>query len=487
MNSLISRLGLAISRVFYRTCPDPFVIAIVLTVVTAILALTFGQFPAEAATLRERATVLLDAWRGESGLWKLLAFGMQMCLVLVTGHALASTRLARAAINAVADWPRSAAAASVLVCLVACITGLINWGLGLIVGALLARDVGRSLTRRGIPFHYPLLAASGYMGLLIFHGGLSASAPLTSTTPQAAAKVLSPAAVALLNGGVGLDRTLLSPLNLFVTGGMLLLMPVAFWLLTPRRPEEMQGLGSAVAIAAQRTEDSPARLEDEVALPDFQASKSSSLQVSLPDRLDRSPIIVWLLAVPLLIALVRYVAVTGLANLQLNEINAAMLALGLVLHGSPRAYMRAVEDGARDCAAIIIQFPIYAGIMALMQASGLVTRLAEGFAELGNANTLPALMFIAATIVGLFVPSGGAQWGLQGEIALSSGVANGIDPGTMIMSVAYGDELANMLQPFWALPLLAITGVRARDIVGYTAIIMVIVGAWMALGLLLFP
>lgn len=487
MNSLISRLGLAISRVFYRTCPDPFVIAIVLTIVTAILALTLGRFPAEAATLRERATILLDSWRGDSGLWKLLAFGMQMCLVLVTGHALASTRPARAAINAIADWPRSAAAASVLVCVVACLTGLINWGLGLIVGALLARDVGRSLTRRGIAFHYPLLAASGYMGLLIFHGGLSASAPLTSTTPQAAAKVLSPAGVALLGEGVGLDRTLLSPLNLFVTGGMLVLLPVAFWLLTPRRPQDMRAMEPSLTSRRDRTEDSPARVENDVALSDLQASKPSSLQVSLPDRLDRSPLIVWLLAAPLAIALARYVAVTGLANLQLNEINAAMLALGLILHGSPRAYMRAVEDGARDCAAIMIQFPIYAGIMALMQASGLVTRLAEWFAELGNANTLPALMFIAATIVGLFVPSGGAQWGLQGEIALRSGLANGIDPGTMIMSVAYGDELANMLQPFWALPLLAITGVRARDIVGYTAIIMVIAGAWMALGLLLFP
>ena len=163
-----------------------------------------------------------------------------------------------------------------------------------------------------------------------------------------------------------------------------------------------------------------------------------------------------------------------------------MFALGLLLHGSPRAYMTAVEDGARDCGAIIVQFPIYAGIMALMKVSGMIEMLTDAFMRLGDARTLPVMSFLAATVVGIFVPSGGAQWGLQGPIALQSGAAVGADPGSMLMSVAYGDELANMLQPFWALPLLAITGVRAREIVGYTAIAMLATGLWMALGLWVF-
>jgi short-chain fatty acids transporter len=163
-----------------------------------------------------------------------------------------------------------------------------------------------------------------------------------------------------------------------------------------------------------------------------------------------------------------------------------MFAAGLILHGSPRAYMRAVEDGARDCGAIIIQFPIYAGIMALMKASGMVESLTAAFMKLGYATTLPMMSFFSATLVGLFVPSGGAQWGLQGPIALQASASANLDPGAMLMSVAYGDELANMLQPFWALPLLAITGAKARDIVGYTAIAMLLAGAWMAIGLLVF-
>jgi short-chain fatty acids transporter len=163
-----------------------------------------------------------------------------------------------------------------------------------------------------------------------------------------------------------------------------------------------------------------------------------------------------------------------------------MLALGLILHGSPRAYMNAVTEGARGCAGIIVQFPLYAGIMAMMAVSGLVGLTAQAFASVGNDTTIPLLSFLAAGVVNLLVPSGGGQWGIQGPIALQTGLAAGIPPGKMIMAVAYGDQLTNMLQPFWALPLLGITGCKARDIVGYTAVVMVFAGVWMALGLLVF-
>ena len=145
--------------------------------------------------------------------------------------------------------------------------------------------------------------------------------------------------------------------------------------------------------------------------------------------------------------------------------------------------MQAVTRGAKGCAGIIIQFPLYAGIMAMMVASGLMGQLTELLLSIGSQDTIPILTMISAGIVNLFVPSGGGQWAIQAPIALESGLQAGISPGTMVMAVAYGDELTNMLQPFWALPLLAITGVRARDIVGYTALVMVIVGVWIAFGL----
>jgi short-chain fatty acids transporter len=474
----ISRLGLAISRVFERTAPDPFVIAILLTLLTAALALAFGVYPPQDLSLIDRAEHLLDAWRDNNGIWKLLSFSMQMCLILVTGHALAATKPVRRMIGALAATPKSTAGGAALVCAVACTAGLINWGLGLIVGALIAREVGISLARRSIPVHYPLIVAAGYMALLVFHGGLSGSAPLSATTAEGAKKVLSdPDALALIGDGIGLERTLLSSLNLFVTGGLVIILPVLFWLLAPTRAEDMQPPQRAII--------------ESHAPPDRFASTSSDddrqhHSHSIPDRLERTPLLAWPLALLLLLGFARYIQVHGALSIQINEVNALMFGLGLILHGSLRSYAAAVEDGARDCAGIIIQFPIYAGIMALMTTSGLVGTLTNAFTRVGDAQTLPVMSFIAATLVGLFVPSGGAQWGLQGPIALQSGAAAGVEPGAMLMSVAYGDELANMLQPFWALPLLAITGVRARDIVGYTAIAMLVGGVWIGLGLLIF-
>jgi short-chain fatty acids transporter len=160
--------------------------------------------------------------------------------------------------------------------------------------------------------------------------------------------------------------------------------------------------------------------------------------------------------------------------------------LGLALHGTPARYVRAVDDAARGCAGIILQFPLYAGIMGMMHQSGLTAQIAAGLSAQASATTLPLYTFASAGVVNLFIPSGGGQWGVQGPIAVQAALEAGVEPAKMVMAVAYGDQLTNMLQPFWALPLLAITGVRARDIVGYTAVLMILAGLWLAGCLLLF-
>ena len=183
---MIQRLGLTLTRFFQRFVPDPFVIAVVLLMVTVLLALTlgnFGQVAGRSIDLRARAAVLFDAWRGNDGIWKFLAFSMQMCLVLVSGYALACAPIVRRWLDRIAAMPRSTAQGAALVAAVACVGGVINWGFGLVAGAILARDVGVALTRRGVRVHYPLLAACGFLGLMVWHGGLSGSAPLTMTSP----------------------------------------------------------------------------------------------------------------------------------------------------------------------------------------------------------------------------------------------------------------------------------------------------------------
>jgi len=477
----IDRIGLRISGVFERVVPDPFVIAVFLTLLTAAVALLFGDWPG-ANEDDSTIVALLDSWRGSSGLWAFLLFAMQMCLILVTGYALAESAPIRSLITRLVALPRSTAQAAALVGFVACIFGVINWGLGLIVGALLARDVGRALHARGIKAHYPLIVAAGYLGLLVWHGGLSGSAPLKASTQKelidtffkSDASEENIAALTRLGveNGVPLTDTIASPMNLAVTGGMIVIIPLLMMLFAPKNESDRRDITQFAAL-----KDKP-RAEDD----DSHHPKARSI----PDLLFASPIVAWLLAIPLLLAFWRYWDVSGLGRLGPNEIIALMFGIGLLCHSSLRTYALAAEDGAKACAGIILQFPLYAGIMGMLSASGLILAIAAWFAAIGNETTVPLLTYVSAALVNLFVPSGGGQWGIQGLIALETAHQTGAPPGKMIMAVAYGDELTNMLQPFWALPLLGIAGVKARDIVGYTAIIMFAAAAIMAAGLLAF-
>lgn len=447
-------------RTFGRLIPDPFVLAIGLTFLTAILALTIpGTFAERTDAL---PVAIVKAWWGSNGLWKLLEFSMQMALVLVTGYALAASPPVRRLIGAVANVPTSTAKGAMLVAFVATATGLINWGLALIVGALLARAVGRSLERRNIPCHYPLLAAAGYVGLLVWHGGLSGSAPLTMTNSLEAAKVL-PASVAaeFATSGVPLGETIFSPMNLITSLGMLAIAPLFFLAVAPKRVEDHRSPRSL-----KITFDDEKHVDDESCLI------ARILGVGL--------------GVALLVGFGIYAWEEGISRLGLNQVNAVMFGIGLILHGSPTRYLRAVEDAARGCAGIILQFPLYAGVMGIVAASGLLAMAAGLAAAKSTETTLPLFTFLSAGVVNLFVPSGGGQWAIQGPIALKAGIDQGVPVGKMIMAVAYGDQLTNMLQPFWALPLLAITGVKARDIVGYTALLMLFAAVWMAIWLLVF-
>ncbi len=468
---MIAGLGRGLSRVFSKTAPDPFVLAVLLTVLTGALAWWFGFRDLDPSV--SRISAVIDAWRDtETGMWRFLGFGMQMCLILVTGHALAESRPVAGLIRLLTAIPRSPGAGAALVAAVAMLFGLINWGLGLIVGALLARDVARALGARGVRTHAPVLVAAGYAGMLVWHGGLSGTAPIKMTSAAEAASVLPPETLEALGDSPALllSQTVFSPMNLFVSGGLLVLVPTLLVMLTPK------GDDGLMCMPAEE------ELFEEPRLP----------VRSFPDFLERTPFVPWVLAVLLIWAMLRF---AGSGNASFgdrmlsvgpNEINMIMLALGLIAHGSMRSYVASAERGARGCAGVILQFPLYAGIMGMLAASGLIGMFSDWMASSATGDTLPILTFLSAGIVNLFVPSGGGQWAIQGPVALQAGQTLGVEPAKMVMSVAYGDQLTNMLQPFWALPLLAITGVRARDIVGYTAIVMLAAGAWMALGLLLF-
>lgn len=452
---MIRRLGRALDRFFSAVTPDPLVLAVLLTLVTALLALALT-----AAT----PVQVLEAWSGPRGLFALLGFTMQMCLVLVTGHALAASRLVRRGVDRLASLPRSGAQAAALVASFAVLTSLLNWGLGLIVGALLAREVGRSAAARGVPAHYPLLAAAGYTGMMTWHGGLSGSAPLKVTTQKDLIELLGPELGAKVPP-ISLYETTFGGLNLWVTLGLLVWVPVLAYLLAPKPGEEHT--------PAQLPPDAP----EEVG--------PASAPSTGPERLYGHPLTMLLLGLPLFWAVVLYIQKNGLSALDPNALNLFMLLLGLLLHGNLRSYAKAVDQAVPGCAGIMLQFPLYAGIMGIMAGTGLAKVLAEWSATASAPNVYVAQTFLGAGLINMFIPSGGGQWAVQGPIAVEAARILGIPLSHAVMAVAYGDQWSNMLQPFWALPLLGITGVKAKDIIGYSATIMLVSGVWI-LGVIWF-
>ncbi|MEL6546865.1 MAG: TIGR00366 family protein, partial [Myxococcota bacterium] len=415
--------------------PDPFVLALLLT-----LAVACGGLLATGFDLERVSRVWVEGRQG-AGFWAFLRFGMQMCLILVTGYALASSPPIARVLRVLARAPTGPRSAVAVVAIVSLAASLLNWGLGLIVGALLAREVGISARERGIDAHYPLLAAAGYAGLVAWHGGVSGSAP-TKVTLESDQIALLGETLAARVGTIGLERTIGAPANLIVALSLLVVVPLTLVALRPR--------SSPTACDLEREE-----VDGPVENPDSPAA-----------ALGHSAALKWSVVAFGAAATVYWIQRRGLSRLDPNLMNFAFLFAGLAAHRSVMDYGRAVSDATRGCAGIILQFPFYAGIAALLDGLGIVSAVGRFFATVGP-DLLPAATFFSAGLVNLFVPSGGGQWGVQGPLVLEAAVSSGVDPARAVMALAYGDQWTNMLQPFWALPLLAITGVQARDILGY--------------------
>lgn len=430
---MLARLGEVFSRWAERWVPEPFVLALALTV-TAML----GGFALEGSV----ATVL-RGWYDGFASTPLLAFALQMCLILVTGQALASSPPVQKVVRTVARLPKRTPQAAGLVALIACVTGLIQWGLGAVVAAFVVREIARSAAQDARPMDIPVLGAAAYAGLAVWHGGLSGSAPLKAAESAQFTQGVTQS--------ISVSETLFSPLNLVVSGGLLILLPLLCVALAPRA-------ASVPEVPAVSTVPS-------------QSGSHSVLGLAVGGTA---------------VLLVGYGWARGEVAFDLNSVNLFFLALALAAHGSIRSFLDSVSDGARGAGAIIVQFPLYFGILGVMQASGMIERLSSAMASIASSSTFPLLTFLSAGLVNFFVPSGGGQWALQSDVLLITAASLELDPGRTVMAFAYGDQWTNLLQPFWALPLLAITGLEARQIAGYTAVLAIGMGLYVGLVLLLF-
>ena len=431
-------------RVVNRWLPDPFLFAIILTIVVFIGSMIGTQ---------QGPITLLTTWGNDSGFWGLLGFAMQMALVLVLGSAMASASVCKRGLGAIANAAKDKKSAILIVTFVSTICCWLNWGFGLIAGALLAKEIARRVK----DVDYPLLIAAAYSGFVIWHAGLSGSIPLQMGA-EGGTTILD------VNYYAATSETIFHPVNLAMCIVILLTMPLVNWAMHPDTEHTIL-VDPAVLVEDEErvyTIDTPA------------------------EKIEHSKIL-WVIVLILGFGYIVYNFATKGFNLSLNIVNMIFLFLGVLLHGDLRRYVDAIGDAAGGAAGILLQFPFYAGIMGLMVAKNgdgvsLAGIIADFFVSVSNDVTFPVFTFLSAGIINFFVPSGGGQWAVQAPIVMPAATQMGIEYGRAAMAIAWGDQWTNMIQPFWALPALGIAGLSARNVMGYLVVVLLYTGVIACLG-----
>ncbi|RDK88814.1 short-chain fatty acid transporter [Marinirhabdus gelatinilytica] len=441
----------AIETIFNKYLPSPFSIAVLLTVLTMLLAFFFTEAPPE----ENHILAILSYW--ENGIWNegLLVFAYQMMLILVLGHILVLSKPVNALIVKLTNLVSNTSNAVLLVSVATMLVSFFNWGLGLIFGAIMARKVAEASQARGFSINYPLVGAAGYIGLMVWHGGMSGSAPLKVGESGHLASLMAGVGDAglaqQLPSLIGFDETIFSTSNLVVFGVLLLVLPTFLYFLGKR---------TATTI---------------VNLPIYKNEASLQETPSGADKIDHSKLFGIAFGTIVIIAFcyqyfenIKQLVVTP------NMLNFFMLGLALWFHGSFSNFLNALQEAISGASGILVQFPLYFGIMGIMRDSGMVVSISDFFVSIATQTTLPIFTFFSAGLVNIFVPSGGGQWAVQGPIIVESALKLGVPLPKAIMALAYGDQITNMLQPFWALPLLGITKLKAREILPYTVLLMLV-------------
>ena len=440
-------------KLVQRWLPEPFIFAIILTLVAACLAMPIcHQTPIE----------VIEHWGG--GVWNLLAFAMQMALVLVCGSTLAAAPAIKRAISSLAGIPKSPAAAIALVTGVSAIACWLNWGFGLIVGVIFAKEIARRM--QGVD--YRLLIASAYSGFVVWHAGLSGSIPLTMATPGEA---LTKATNGVLTSPIPVSRTILDPHNLVIVALVIVAIVVTNTLMHPKK--------DVVTV-------DPTLLEEE----NVAVVKPDKANITPAQRMEHSKVLAWIVSLIGFTYLVIHLGFRG-GSFDLGSVIMLFLFLGVLLHGTPLAYVRAFTKAATGASGIILQFPFYAGIMGIITgigSSGICfgTVISNACISISTPTTYPLLTFICAAVLNMFVPSGGGHWAIQAPIMFAAGADLGVDPGLTGTAIAWGDAWTNLIQPFWAIPALAIAKLDAKDIMGFCLIDLLITGIIICSGLVIW-
>ena len=433
-------------RYVERLMPDPYLFAVILTLIVAALValLVPGASP----------NGMLKAWYG--GVWgsqNIFTFAFQMVLILVTGYTLAKAPVLKRAIVYIASKPRNQIQAALLCFGVSAVLSLLNWGLGLVAGALVARQVAK----RFADAHFGYLIAAAFMGFIVWTQGLSSSIALANTDNGSSINVIHK----MTGITVPLELTIFQPYSCLSVIVVLALLALAIWRMEP----------------AQSLAPDPAVFEDE-----DQPEAEPEGEKTFAEWLEN----LWILNVLVFAAGIAYFCISGFA-LNISSMIMLFTITSAVLHRTPIRFIRAFTGAAKVSGPLLLQYPLYGGLVGLLgylpphaadEAKPLQTLLAQAVVSGATQYTLPFLTFIGSLVISLFVPSGGGHWAVQGPIAVGSALAVGQRSpaylGLISMAVAVGEGVANMIQPFWLLPLLAIAKLNVRQVMGFTIVAFVI-------------
>lgn len=427
-----------------RWTPDAFVFALAATTIVLVAALIVDP------TVRAAPGALVDAWG--KGFWSLIPFTLQMSMIIVTGYVLASAPPVFRAIRALAGMARSPKGAVLLVALAAMGTALLNWGFSLVFAAILAREVARRVPNAD----YRALGAASFLGLgTVWAQGLSGSAALQMASPAS-----MPAKLAeLVGGAIPLTETIFRWQSLLAVGIEIVVVSAVMWAIAPREGRGARDLGIDLGPA-----EAPA-------LP---------APTTPGERLEHSRVLLVPILVLAFVFLVRSVAARAtslsdaLSAVDFNTINLFFLMLGALLHGTPASLVRAVRQATPAVSGVLLQFPFYGGIFGVMTGTALSASMAAAFVSVASARFYPAMIVLYSMVLGLFVPSGGSKWVIEAPYVLEAARTLGVSDGWMVVTYDLGEAIANLLQPFWMLPILALLQLRARDIMGYTYLVALV-------------
>ncbi|TMP11695.1 short-chain fatty acid transporter [Pseudoalteromonas sp. S3178] len=431
---MLNKIATPFTKLVERYLPDPFIFVILLSIITLLGASLFTP---------STSIEVINTWG--SGFWNLLSFAMQMLLVLITGFMLASTPPINKLLEKLATLANTAPKAIILVTLISLLASWLNWGFGLVIGALFAKAIAKQTK-----VDYRLLVASAYSGFVVWHGGLAGSIPLTIATEGH----FSQSSI----GIISTEQTLFAGFNIAILIGLFIIMPLVNRYMLPSGK-------NSVYVDPALIKESPAHNES----------------ITRPaQHLEHSKLLGIAIGLLGLCYLAYYFIFAG-GSLNLNSVIAVFLFLAITLHQTPHNLLNSLHQAIPSGAGIVIQFPFYAGIMAVMVDSGLAQQISGGFIAVADADSLPFFSFISAGLVNMFVPSGGGQWAVQAPIVIPAAQELGADISRVAMAVAWGDAWTNLIQPFWALPVLAIAGLKAKDIMGFCVVQLFVTGVFISL------